>query len=257
VLRSINMLVSNHNHPLDKAWQEIEQRWPEIVKELQRSSADPTIIDGVLSFTTIQFARVPATMERISQQLAWANRKTLDIQFEGKQSKALVMDMVKTSDVLDAVGTMLPRIKRSAENAYSWTCYHNPFHLRFITSDNPCYYSGGGAEVFLPIALDLGLLGHRITAKGKPGFRHDEISHEMLRRFNRITVQNAQRFIYSHASSERLREFIKRHRIDRGSDPLSGGRSWTNESTESDWTGVMKRLEELRRKDRSRGKDEA
>jgi hypothetical protein len=240
-----------HNHPLDKAWQKIEQQWPEIIRALQQSSTDRAIIGGVLSFVAIQFVRVPATMERISRQLAWANRKTVDIEFEGRKAKAAVMDMVKTSDVLDAISATLPRIKQSAENEYFWTCYHNPFRLRFITSDNPCYYDSANREVFLPVTLDLGLSGKRITNGRKPGLEHDDASHETVRRFNRLTVKNAIRFVYSHASSERLRDVIKRHRIDRDTDPLSGGRSWTNEPTEADWIGVLKHVEELRRKDRS------
>jgi hypothetical protein len=240
-----------HNHPLDKAWQEIEQQWPQIIRALQQSSTDRPIIDGLLSFTTIQFVRVPATMERISRQLAWAARKNVDIEFEGRKTKAAVMDMVKTSDLLDAVATLLPGIKQSAEDEYFWTCYHNPFHLRFVTSDNPCYYDPADGEVFLPLTLDLGLSGKLLRNGRKPGLKHDEASHKTVRRFNRLTVQNARRFVYSHASSERLRDFIKRHRIDRDTDPLYGGRSWTNEPTKADPIALMKRIEELRRKDRS------
>jgi len=243
------------NHPLDKAWQDLEEKWPETVGALQSRSTAAVVVDTLLSFLAIQFVRVPTMMERVSRQLSLRNMKTVDIEFEGRKTKAAVMDMVKTSDVLDTIATMLPGIKQSATDEYVWTCYHDPFRLKFITCDNPCHYNWTTGESFLPLALDLGLFGTLRDKGRKPSVRHRQISHEDIRKFNRLIIENAKRFVYCHTSSKRLVDRIKRHRSDTLVDPMHGGRSFANEPTTGDPIAMFKRLEALRKKDRELGEE--
>lgn len=241
------------NHPLDKAWQDVEQKWPETIAALQSHSTADATVETLLSFFTVQFVRVPAMMERVSRQLSLRNMKTVDIEFEGRKSRAAVMDTVKTSDVLDALAKMLPDIKQSATDEYVWTCYHNPLRLKFITCDNPCYYNWTTGESFFPLALDMGLFG-KLTDKGrKPSIRHRQISHDQIRKFNRLTIGNAKRFVYCHTSSRRLVEGIARHRSDTLLDPMQGGRTFANEPTTGDPIAMFKHLEALRKRDRGSG----
>jgi hypothetical protein len=169
-------------------------------------------------------------MEIVAKQLAWAGRKMVDLDFNGKTVAGAYVDLVKTRDVLDAISANLPATRQIAESEYAWTCHHNGLHLKFLTSDNPCYYDPKGGDVFLPLALDLGLSG-KLLAKGeRPCFKHDDATHVAVRSLNRLTVQNARSFVYAHAASERVLELIGRHYIQRYNDPPHSGRSWKSDA---------------------------
>jgi Protein of unknown function (DUF4238) len=215
-------------HPIDKQWQEHERRWPTTLAALKQRSTAVDILEELFTFATIQFVRVPQFMELIARQLAVANRRTVETEWEGKPLRGVILDNPSVDNVLDNIAARMPELRNTVGREYKWTCCHNSTSELFLTSDNPFAYRGDSDDFAFPLSLDIAVWGETSESESHI-FNHSNGTSELVRKINRRTVKNAERLVFSHQMSNDLRRFIKRHHTPLNLDPMAHGRTWVRE----------------------------
>ena len=205
------------NHAIDKRWQAEEMKWPRVVEKLQSRADDVAVISDLLRFAAIQVGRVPVNMERVAKAMAF--QKARKVPLPGQPGRAgMIVDMVSTAELLDAVDEGNTRRIDLFGSFTSWTCHHSQTAELLFTSDNPCLIVAETSSIYFPLSANLALIGHAVSERLlAPRLCHRNATPETVRKINALIVKGAKDFIYAADASAGLGKFIEKHRkgIDR------------------------------------------
>lgn len=218
-------------HPLDKAWQTNEQRWPSVVEALRSADLRDEIISDLLTFTAIQFCRVPSSMEAVARQVAFSNRRVVQTELNGESVNAMMLDMVYTRQVLDQIERVLPSTISIAKTNYHWDIFCNQTDELFLTNDQPCMWDRESGGVVFPISLELALVGtYTETPRQEASVKVKKAKPNIIRKINRETIRKANRLIFAPYITSDLLRFFRKAKKEKNLDPMNGGRSFSNSS---------------------------
>jgi hypothetical protein len=208
-------------------------------------------LDELFWFVSAQYVRTHSFMNYVAHRLSMVNRRVKKIPFEGKQKNVVSVGMAKTGDVLGEVQRFWPQLRKTLEERYSWTVYHNSHARLFLTSDDPCMREPSTGDFMMPVALDMYLIGKTVPLNSAPAIlHHTNASMEMIKKMNQAAVKGCHSFVYSHEETKELSRFVKKHYVEH--DVALGGRGFSNQPepmTDEEVQRFLVRLETLRRND--------
>lgn len=212
------------NNTLEDFFQKVEDKWPPLVKQLQRR--EPIVLTDLYEFIALQRARVPAARdaaEKMQAELVRATALVLDATGELPPKPPEYPDIIETMAIsIDPHQSIhaMPSLMRGMGNVIDrlgFGVLHNTTDTPFLTSDNPVVYfdprysdedmlpytldrAGGPVAFQFPLTPKLLLYGFSNIRQPflELGMRHADIGDtRKIEMFNRLTCRYAYRAVFS------------------------------------------------------------